>query len=109
MDSGTYVYEYVLLLKWILVYVYECMSCLRDCVVSVRRFTSCISFYTILNELNDYAGQREVVAEEMGHNVYGELMKYSQDLKSERKHVSRHHKHACAHIHAHIHTHTHTQ
>ncbi|XP_066499756.1 formin-binding protein 1-like isoform X4 [Hoplias malabaricus] len=50
------------------------------------RFTSCLSFYAILNELNDYAGQREVVAEEMGHKVYGELMRYSQDLKAERKH-----------------------
>uniref|UniRef100_A0A8C1HPY5 Formin-binding protein 1-like n=1 Tax=Cyprinus carpio carpio TaxID=630221 RepID=A0A8C1HPY5_CYPCA len=49
-------------------------------------FTSCLSFYSILNELNDYAGQREVVAEEMGHKVYGELMRYSQDLKAERKH-----------------------
>lgn len=54
----------------------------------VFRFSSCVSFYSILNELNDYAGQREVVAEEMGHNVYGELMRYSQDLKSERKQVS---------------------
>lgn len=52
------------------------------------RFTSCLSFNAILNELNDYAGQREVVAEEMGHKVYGELMRYSQDLKGERKHVS---------------------
>uniref|UniRef100_H3C733 Formin binding protein 1-like n=1 Tax=Tetraodon nigroviridis TaxID=99883 RepID=H3C733_TETNG len=50
------------------------------------RFTSCLSFYSILNELNDYAGQRELVAEEMAHRVYGELMKYSQDLKAERKH-----------------------
>ncbi|XP_005462166.1 formin-binding protein 1-like isoform X1 [Oreochromis niloticus] len=50
------------------------------------RFTSCLSFYSILNELNDYAGQREVVAEEMAHRVYGELMRYSQDLKAERKH-----------------------
>ncbi|KAM7387708.1 hypothetical protein PAMP_023929 [Pampus punctatissimus] len=50
------------------------------------RFTSCLSFYSILNELNDYAGQREVVAEEMAHKVYGELMRYSQDLKTERKH-----------------------
>ncbi|XP_072245083.1 formin-binding protein 1-like isoform X3 [Leuresthes tenuis] len=49
------------------------------------RFTSCLSFYSILNELNDYAGQREVVAEEMAHKVYGELLKYSQDLKAERK------------------------
>ncbi|XP_077440283.1 formin-binding protein 1-like isoform X2 [Vanacampus margaritifer] len=50
------------------------------------RFTSCLSFYGVLNELNDYAGQREVVAEEMGHKVYGTLIKYSQDLKAERKH-----------------------
>ncbi|XP_074523883.1 formin-binding protein 1-like isoform X2 [Halichoeres trimaculatus] len=50
------------------------------------RFTSCLSFYSLLNELNDYAGQREVVAEEMAHRVYGELMRYSQDLKAERKH-----------------------
>lgn len=54
----------------------------------LRRFTSCLSFYSVLNELNDYAGQREVVAEEMTHKVYGELMRYSQDLKAERKHVS---------------------
>ena len=52
------------------------------------RFTTCVSFYSILNELNDYAGQREVVAEEMAHRVYGELMRYSQELKTERKHVS---------------------
>lgn len=55
-------------------------------VLSVR-FTSCIAFFNILNELNDYAGQREVVAEEMGHRVYGELMRYSHDLKTERKMV----------------------
>uniref|UniRef100_A0AAR2LEJ6 Formin-binding protein 1-like n=1 Tax=Pygocentrus nattereri TaxID=42514 RepID=A0AAR2LEJ6_PYGNA len=59
---------------------------LRDCVFRFCRFTSCLSFYAILNELNDYAGQREVVAEDMGHKVYGELMRYSQDLKAERKH-----------------------
>lgn len=47
-----------------------------------------MSFYSILSELNDYAGQREVVAEDMGNRVYGELMRYSQDLKAERKHVS---------------------
>ncbi|MEQ2157496.1 hypothetical protein GOODEAATRI_002444, partial [Goodea atripinnis] len=51
-------------------------------------FTSCVSFYSILGELNDYAGQREVVAEEMSHKVYHELMRYSQELKAERKHVS---------------------
>ncbi|XP_028300257.1 formin-binding protein 1-like isoform X1 [Gouania willdenowi] len=50
------------------------------------RFTSCVSFYSILHELNDYAGQRELVAEEMALKVYSELMRYSQDLKGERKH-----------------------
>uniref|UniRef100_A0A3P9LT50 Formin binding protein 1-like n=1 Tax=Oryzias latipes TaxID=8090 RepID=A0A3P9LT50_ORYLA len=50
------------------------------------RFTSCLSFYSILNELNDYAGQRELVAEEMALKVYNELMRYSLDLKAERKH-----------------------
>ncbi|XP_073907060.1 formin-binding protein 1-like isoform X2 [Castor canadensis] len=49
------------------------------------RFTSCIAFFNILNELNDYAGQREVVAEEMAHRVYGELMRYAHELKTERK------------------------
>ncbi|XP_041447280.1 formin-binding protein 1-like isoform X3 [Xenopus laevis] len=49
------------------------------------RFTSCLSFYNILNELNDYAGQREVVAEEIGHRVYAEIMRYSNDIKGERK------------------------
>lgn len=47
-----------------------------------------MSFYSIMGELNDYAGQREVVAEEMSHKVYNELMRYSQELKAERKHVS---------------------
>ncbi|XP_043554761.1 formin-binding protein 1-like isoform X2 [Chiloscyllium plagiosum] len=49
------------------------------------RFTYCQSFFQVLNELNDYAGQREVVAEEIGHRVYGELMRYSHELKMERK------------------------
>lgn len=61
---------------------------LTERALLLPRFTSCLSFYSILNELNDYAGQREVVAEEMGHKVYGELLRYSQDLKAERKHVS---------------------
>lgn len=60
--------------------------CVCVCVLAIR-FTSCIAFFNILNELNDYAGQREVVAEEMGHRVYGELMRYSHDLKTERKMV----------------------
>lgn len=66
--------------------VYPVDHMLNVCLLC--RFTSCLSFYSVLNELNDYAGQREVVAEEMAHKVYGELMRYSQDLKAERKHVS---------------------
>uniref|UniRef100_A0A8C3A031 Formin binding protein 1-like n=1 Tax=Cyclopterus lumpus TaxID=8103 RepID=A0A8C3A031_CYCLU len=65
-------------------------ACLRRASITTCshacRFTSCLSFYSVLNELNDYAGQREVVAEEMAHKVYGELMRYSQDIKAERKH-----------------------
>lgn len=49
------------------------------------RFSYCHSFFQVLNELNDYAGQREVVAEEIGHRVYGELVRYTHDLKMERK------------------------
>ncbi|XP_072918803.1 formin-binding protein 1-like isoform X3 [Hemitrygon akajei] len=49
------------------------------------RFSYCQSFFQVLNELNDYAGQREVVAEEIGHRVYGELVRYTHDLKIERK------------------------
>ncbi|CAJ0920164.1 unnamed protein product, partial [Ranitomeya imitator] len=49
------------------------------------RFSSSVAFYNILNELNDYAGQREVVAEDIGHRVYGEIMKYTYELKAERK------------------------
>uniref|UniRef100_A0A3Q2P820 Formin binding protein 1-like n=1 Tax=Fundulus heteroclitus TaxID=8078 RepID=A0A3Q2P820_FUNHE len=55
-------------------------------ITGTHMFTSCVSFYSILGELNDYAGQREVVAEEMSHKVYNELMRYSQELKAERKH-----------------------
>ncbi|MGH0133957.1 UNVERIFIED_CONTAM: hypothetical protein FKN15_038128 [Acipenser sinensis] len=35
--------------------------------------------------MNDYAGQREVVAENMMMNICIELTKYSQDIKQERK------------------------
>ncbi|XP_035253471.1 cdc42-interacting protein 4 homolog isoform X2 [Anguilla rostrata] len=49
------------------------------------RFTSHQSFLDILNEVNDYAGQREVIAENMILNICLELSKYLQDLKQERK------------------------
>lgn len=54
---------------------------------SLRRFSNHASFQEILNELNDYAGQREIVAENMTTSICVELNKYLQDLKQERKGV----------------------
>lgn len=52
------------------------------------RFSACLSFNAVLNELNSYAMQREVMAEEMSEKVQGELLRFSQELRSERKRVS---------------------
>ncbi|XP_041839441.1 thyroid hormone receptor interactor 10b isoform X2 [Melanotaenia boesemani] len=52
----------------------------QDC-----KFSNHASFHEILNELNDYAGQRELIAENMMTNIFVELTKYLQDLKQERK------------------------
>lgn len=60
---------------------------LRVFLCSLRRFSQSQSFVDILNEMNDYAGQREVVAENMMMNICIELTKYSQDIKQERKMV----------------------
>ncbi|XP_019731315.1 cdc42-interacting protein 4 homolog isoform X3 [Hippocampus comes] len=49
------------------------------------RLTSYQSFMDILNEMNDYAGQRELVAENMLMNICADLTKYLQELKQERK------------------------
>ncbi|XP_049601457.1 cdc42-interacting protein 4 homolog isoform X1 [Syngnathus scovelli] len=49
------------------------------------RLTSYQSFMEVLNETNDYAGQREVVAENMLMNICADLTKYLQELKLERK------------------------
>ncbi|KAG7491292.1 hypothetical protein MATL_G00002070 [Megalops atlanticus] len=49
------------------------------------RFTNHQSFLDILNEMNDYAGQREVIAENMMLTICLELTKYLQELKQERK------------------------
>ncbi|XP_023677768.2 cdc42-interacting protein 4 homolog isoform X1 [Paramormyrops kingsleyae] len=50
-----------------------------------NRFTNHQSFQDILNEMNDYAGQREVIAENMMIRICCELTKYLQELKQERK------------------------
>lgn len=49
------------------------------------RFSNHQAFLDILNEMNDYAGQRELIAEDMMINICIELTKYLQDLKQERK------------------------
>lgn len=56
-------------------------------ILRVCRFSNHASFQEILNELNDYAGQRELVAENMMTGICVELTKYLQDLKQERKGV----------------------
>uniref|UniRef100_A0A6Q2XLT4 Thyroid hormone receptor interactor 10 n=1 Tax=Esox lucius TaxID=8010 RepID=A0A6Q2XLT4_ESOLU len=49
------------------------------------RFTNHQAFQDVLNELNDYAGQRELIAENMITGICVELTKYLRDLKEERK------------------------
>lgn len=52
------------------------------------RYTFCRAFLATLNELNDYAGQHEVIAENLTSQIISELSRYLQDLKTERKSVS---------------------
>ncbi|XP_053543633.1 formin-binding protein 1 isoform X10 [Ictalurus punctatus] len=49
------------------------------------KYTWCRAFLASLNELNDYAGQHELIAENMTSQIITELTRYSQDLKAERK------------------------
>ncbi|CAK6445566.1 unnamed protein product [Pipistrellus nathusii] len=49
------------------------------------KFSQQQSFVQILQEVNDFAGQRELVAENLSVHVCLELAKYSQEMKQERK------------------------
>lgn len=49
------------------------------------KFSQQQSFVQILQEVNDFAGQRELVAENLSIRVCLELTKYSQEMKQERK------------------------
>ncbi|XP_022599744.1 formin-binding protein 1 isoform X4 [Seriola dumerili] len=49
------------------------------------KYTFCRAFLTSLNELNDYAGQHEVIAENLTSQIISELSRYLQELKAERK------------------------
>ncbi|XP_056587921.1 formin-binding protein 1 isoform X11 [Triplophysa dalaica] len=50
-----------------------------------NKYTWCRAFHSTLNELNDYAGQHEVIAENMTSQIITELTRYTQELKTERK------------------------
>ncbi|XP_067877292.1 cdc42-interacting protein 4 homolog [Heterodontus francisci] len=49
------------------------------------KFSQYQAFNNILNELNDFAGQREVIAENLMQNIFAQLLKYLHENKQERK------------------------
>ncbi|KAF6327317.1 formin binding protein 1 [Rhinolophus ferrumequinum] len=49
------------------------------------KYTACKAFLSTLNEMNDYAGQHEVISENMTSQITVELARYVQELKQERK------------------------
>uniref|UniRef100_H2VDZ9 Formin binding protein 1 n=1 Tax=Takifugu rubripes TaxID=31033 RepID=H2VDZ9_TAKRU len=49
------------------------------------KYSFCRAFLATLNELNDYAGQHEVIAENLMSQIITELARYTQELKTERK------------------------
>ncbi|XP_059214315.1 formin-binding protein 1 isoform X7 [Centropristis striata] len=49
------------------------------------KYSFCRAFLTSLNELNDYAGQHEVISENLTSQIITELSRYLQELKAERK------------------------
>ena len=55
---------------------------------SVSRYTACKAFLSTLNEMNDYAGQHEIISENMTSQITVELARYVQELKQERKSVT---------------------
>ncbi|XP_012824121.1 formin-binding protein 1 isoform X19 [Xenopus tropicalis] len=49
------------------------------------KYTSCKAFQATLNEMNDYAGQHEVISENMASQITAELTRFVQEVKQERK------------------------
>ncbi|KAM8802020.1 formin-binding protein 1 isoform 11-T11 [Rhynchonycteris naso] len=49
------------------------------------RYTACKAFLSTLNETNDYAGQHEVISENLTAQIVAGLARYVQELKQERK------------------------
>ncbi|KAL4617438.1 formin-binding protein 1-like isoform X4 [Arapaima gigas] len=50
-----------------------------------NKYSSCRAFLSTLHELNDYAGQHEVIAENLTSQIITDLTRYIHDLKTERK------------------------
>lgn len=61
----------------------------KERCVLFRRYTACKAFLSTLNEMNDYAGQHEVISENMTSQITVELARYVQELKQERKSVTK--------------------
>ena len=59
------------------------------CFCFVCRFTCQKSFRDVLNEVNDQAGQHEVVAENLTSAVTKEIVALVKDFKEDRKRVGR--------------------
>ncbi|XP_004849182.1 formin-binding protein 1 isoform X19 [Heterocephalus glaber] len=49
------------------------------------KYTSCQAFLSTLHETSDYAGQHEVISENMTAQIMVDLARYVQELKQERK------------------------
>ncbi|XP_069870942.1 formin-binding protein 1 isoform X6 [Dipodomys merriami] len=49
------------------------------------KYTACKAFLSTLNEMSDYAGQHEVISENMTSQITVDLARYVQELKQERK------------------------
>lgn len=67
------------------------MTELRDtwCLTGCYRYTWCLAFATTLRQLNDVAVQREELAENLNTQIICELTRYIQEMKAERKTVSK--------------------
>ncbi|XP_078502349.1 formin-binding protein 1 isoform X4 [Lissotriton helveticus] len=50
-----------------------------------NKYSSCKAFQSTLHEMNDYAGQHEVISENMSSQITAELSRYVQEVKQERK------------------------
>lgn len=55
----------------------------------VHRYSSCKAFKAMLCEVNDLAGQHEVIAENLQSDVIGKIICLVKEIKEERKKVNK--------------------